>query len=482
MYPMSGPSIQSQQSPSGNTRSLRARLALVFGGASGVLFLVVAWLISALMTADAPTSARQAVFLVAGGCWLLVVVGLIVLDRLIERRVTRPAAHLAELAEAVAAGDLTAGVLPSGSGDEVDRLARAVGAMVDNLASIASTLRQVASETASMAIEITSSSQQMSTSAGEIATTASNLSSQSGIMAAGIQSLASTSSDLLAHAVSLDEGAREGVERNARLRELAAESRARLDESSLALQELTKDVELNAAAAEGLASASEEVRSFVSLVHRLSRQSKLLSLNAAMEAARAGEHGEGFAVVANEVSRLAATSTEAAEKTATVVAEILSAVEQSRASSARTVETVRDVRSATRQGSDSFGHIERAVHDMEGWIAAVERTAATANKLVGDMTARLDELAHGTESFAAAMEQVAASSEQQSSSAEETATAAARLTSSAERLAKLVANIRTGGTLGRTRTPLGMNRIPSDQSARRTRSSTSSIASRPAKV
>jgi methyl-accepting chemotaxis protein len=333
-----------------------------------------------------------------------------------------------------------------------------------------------------MAVEITSSSQQMSTSAGEIATTASNLSSQSGVMAGGIQSLAATSGDLLAHAVSLDEGAREGVERNARLRELAAESRARLDESSVALQELTKDVEVNAAAAEGLASASEEVRSFVSLVHRLARQSKLLSLNAAMEAARAGEHGEGFAVVANEVSRLAATSTEAAEKTATVVAEILSAVEQSRASSARAVETVRTVRSATRQGSDSFGHIERAVHDMESWIAAVERTATTANKLVGDMTARLDELAHGTQSFAAAMEQVAASSEQQSASAEETATAAARLTSSAERLAKLVANIRTAGTLGRTRTPLGMNRISPDQSARSTRSSTSSIVSRPATV
>ena len=462
---------------------MRAAAVVLLAVVAAVAFAGIAWSVSALaLDARADSAARGAPFVVAAACWLLVIASLIALEQYIERRVANPSARLAELAETVAAGDLTVRVFSTGTGDEVDRLALAVSAMVDNLAGIASLLRQVSRETAAMAGEITASSQQMSASAGKIAKTASDLSAQSGVMAHGIQSLATSSSDLLAYAVSLDEGAREGVERNTRLRQLANESRARLDESSGALEELAKDVELNATAAEGLGAASEEVRSFVSLVHRLARQSKLLSLNAAMEAARAGEHGEGFAVVANEVRRLAAMSSEAAERTGAVVAEILAAVEQSRVSSARTVETVRDVRSATRQGSDSFGHIEKAVHDMESWIAAVERTAGAANKLVGDMTGRLDDLAHGTESFAAAMKQVAASSEEQSASSEEIAAATTTLTATAERLSRLVANLRTAERGGRKPTPLEVERIPSDQSARSTRSSTSSIPSKPATV
>ena len=94
------------------------------------------------------------------------------------------------------------------------------------------------------------------------------------------------------------------------------------------------------------------------------------------------------------------------------------------------------------------------------------------------------QLARGTESFAAAMEQVAASSEQQSASTEQIAAAAATLTSSAERLSNLVANLRAAErqSSDRTQTPLGMDRIPEGQSVRSTRSSASSIASRPATV
>jgi methyl-accepting chemotaxis protein len=481
---MNAPGIQLQQKSSGDSRTLRARAAIIFRALALGLFLLVAWVAAvAMFEPEATAKARLAPFVVALTCWVVVVFALIALERLVERRVARPAIRLAELAETVAGGDLTVTVEPPGTGDEVDRLAKAVRSMVDNLANMAAALREAARETTSMAAEITSSSQEMSSSAGEIARTAGELSSQSGGMAGGIHSLASSAGELVKFAGSLDAGAREGVARNARLRELAEQNRARLDESSTALETLSNDVEQNAAAAEGLAAASEEVRSFVLLVHRLARQSKLLSLNAAMEASRAGEHGEGFAVVADEVRRLSALSSDAAEKTATVVAGILEAVEQSRASSARAVGTVQEVRAATRQGSASFGSIESAVHDMESWVSAVEQTATSMNTLVGVMTSRLDQLARGTESFAAAMQQVAASSQQQSGSTEEIVAAASTLAASASRLSGLLANLRTTDKRATMRilTPAHVS-LPPDQDARSTLSSTSSIPSRPATV
>jgi methyl-accepting chemotaxis protein len=197
-------------------------------------------------------------------------------------------------------------------------------------------------------------------------------------------------------------------------------------------------------AVEALGEASHEIRSFVTLVRKLARQSKLLALNAAMEAARAGEHGEGFAVVASEVRRLSAMSSDAAERTEVIVNGVLSGIDQSRESAKRAVSTAEEVRDATSLASASFAEIERAVADAEAWTTAVEQTSSSTNRLIAEMTERLDSLSAGTESFAAAMEQVAASSEEQSASTQEIAAAAGTLASAAERLARLVANLKLG--------------------------------------
>src|SRR6185312_4038719 len=249
--------------------------------------------------------------------------------------------------------------------DEIGRLSRAVAAMVGELRRLAQALGSAAQETSAMSAEITAGTEEMAASAGEIAHTASELSQQSTGMAQSIQSLSTSASELVRIAGDLRDGAHEGVERNRQLRGLSLESRSKLDESSRALELLAKDVGASASAIEGLASASLEVRTFVALVQKLARQSKLLALNAAMEAARAGEHGQGFAVVASEVRRLAAMSSEAAERTEEIVADVLAGIERSRASSDRMVSTVRTVRSATELGSRSFDEIEQAVNSTD---------------------------------------------------------------------------------------------------------------------
>jgi methyl-accepting chemotaxis protein len=373
---------------------------------------------------------------------VLILTSLSLVGKFIERRITGPAHELAIAAEAVAAGDLSKQVTQISDEDEIGRLAKAIGAMIRELRRLATALNESAAETGSMTVEITSSSEEMAASAGQIAHTASDLSQQSSVMAETIQALAASSEDLVGVAAELDAGAHEGVDRNARLRTLALENRARLDDSSRSLTALSSDVEASAAAIEQLASASEEVRTFVTLVQKLARQSKLLALNAAMEAARAGEHGHGFAVVAEEVRRLAAMSSDAAEKTERVVGEVLRGVAQSRASSGRTVETVRTVREATEQGSRSFGQIEKAVADADGWTTSIEHAATAASSLVREMRSKLDSLAAGTDTFAAAMQEVAASSEEQSASTEEIAAAAGTLSGAAERLTLLVSNLR----------------------------------------
>ena len=405
------------------------------------------WRVAAHMSeADASHTYRVArTFLFSGVVVMLslIIASLFFIGAFIERRITGPAAKLARAAEAVAAGDLSKRVDDIGGfDDEIGRLARAVAAMIEELRRLAIALNQSSSETASMTTEITASTEEMAASAGQIAHTAADLSQQASQMAATIQTLAASSDHLVGIAGALENGATEGVRRNAHLRTLALDNRSRLDESAKSLAGLSGDVEASAAAIEGLAQASEEVRTFVTLVQKLARQSKLLALNAAMEAARAGEHGHGFAVVAEEVRRLAAMSSDAAERTEQVVSGVLRGVEASRSTSARTVDTVRAVRGVTEDASRSFGEIETAVAEADGWTTTIERAATTANGLVHEMQQKLESMSAGTDSFAAAMQEVAASSEEQSASTEEIAAAAATLSGAAERLSRLVANLR----------------------------------------
>jgi methyl-accepting chemotaxis protein len=376
---------------------------------------------------------------------LIILVGILVaVHQFLARRISGPATELAVAAEAVAAGDFSVQISHASADDEIGRLGRAVSAMILELRRLAQALAGSAKETTNMSAEITAGSEEMAATAGEIANTASDLSAQATTMAETIASLAQSASALKELATTLDDGARGGVSRNETLRTLALENRAGLDASSESLTILSSDVIASSQAIESLGAASEEIRSFVTLVRKLARQSKLLALNAAMEAARAGEHGEGFAVVASEVRRLAAMSSDAAERTEEIVTGVLSAIQQSRESASRAVTTAEEVRGATARASDSFTEIEAAVVEAEAWTASVEQTSAETNTLVMEMTYRLESLAAGTESFAAAMEEVAASSQEQSASTEEIAGAAATLATAAERLSKLVANLRLG--------------------------------------
>ncbi|MFN2567766.1 MAG: methyl-accepting chemotaxis protein [Gemmatimonadaceae bacterium] len=437
--------------PRAPSSPLQRRLAIRFGGGAILTVLLVAAVAVSILdrqwaeVADERFLRAARLTLLGSAASVLVVVlaGLWVVNRFVRGRVARPAMELVRAAEAVAAGDLSVNVAHAGT-DEIGRLARALSIMIAALRRLADALAASARETAAMSVDISSGAEQMAAAAGEIARTATDLSEQSTAMAEAIQTLNVAAEQLAKLAAELDAGTREGVERNARLRTLAAENRARLDESSQALAALSGEAQASAAAAAALAAASEEVRSFVALQQKIARQSKLLALNAAMEAARAGDHGEGFAVVAAEVRRLAAASADAAERTEGVVQSLLAGIEQTRASSARTAETVRSVRGVTEAAAESFEQIERAVTDLDAWTTAVEGTARGAHELARETTRRLGTLAAGTEGFAAAMEEVAASSQQQSASTQEIAAAASALSSAAARLSEIVAGLRRG--------------------------------------
>jgi methyl-accepting chemotaxis protein len=374
---------------------------------------------------------------------LLILTSMFVI-RLVRGHITAPIASLADVSESVANGELGVSFVPISAPNEIGRLSRATSAIIISLRKLASTVRSSARDTSSLSAQISASAENMAAAAQQTSATSSALSEESKEMARTIHDIAADAAKLVEVSGSLRGRAQEGLRRERRLRSLAQENRARLDESSRALETLTYDASASAESIEALATAVDEIRAFLTLIQKISRQSKLLALNAAMEAARAGEQGEGFAVVADEVRRLAADSAEAAERTDLLARAMAERVLRSKDSAARTLSTLQSVNDATHHGRKSFLQVEQGVIDAEKWSAAIDSAVEESGRLVVDMTKRLDELALGTQGFASAVHQVAAATDEQSGNIDQIAAAASQLSSAARRVVQMAATFRLG--------------------------------------
>jgi len=386
--------------------------------------------------------ARRDVVVAAIGVAAVVMLSLLAAAAAVARRAAHPVTLLASTAERAAAGDLTVAFNESGDGEQVHRLHRALDQMIGALRRLVEAMRSASDETATMSAQITAGTEQLSASASEFARTAGELSQEASRMSHAITLSAADSDQLMRVSARLDAGARDGVTRNDSLAALARHSRSRLDDSATAVTTLAAVAQSSATSAEAVSNAVHEIGSFVTLVRRIARRAKLLSLNASMEAARAGEHGQGFGVVASELRALAGTAAEAAERTDVAVTLVLERVEQSRESSRETVVTLGVVKHAQTEAHGSFTGIEHALVESVAWLRTISEAAEESGTLLAKNNTRLAELAHGTESFASAMQQVAAGSEEQSAGAQEIAAASAALASASQTLQARVSAFR----------------------------------------
>jgi len=424
------------------------RVALVSSVPALAAILLLEWAVGVWLDAaltELPVAQAQAerdVPIAAVGLAIIFVLSMLLVGRIVARRATAPIGALGVAAERVAAGDLTIALGAVPGEEQVNRLHRALADMIAALRRLVRAMRSAADETATMSAQITAGTEELSATATEFARTAGELSQEASRMSHAIAQSAADADGLMEVVARLDAGAHDGIARNDALATLARESRTRLDDSASAIAALASVAESSASSAEGVSAAAREIGAFVVLVRRIARRAKLLSLNASMEAARAGEQGEGFGVVASEMRALAATAAEAAERTEAAVGLVLERAESSRESSRETVLTLGTVQRAQTEARGSFAGIERALDESAAWLRTIGNSATESNALLAHNTARLAELAHGIESFAAAMQQVAAGSEQQSAGAEEIAAASTALAIASQELQSRVSAFR----------------------------------------
>ena len=448
-FPIAARSSSGLLNPMFSSLQLRAlRSAFAFGT---VFFLGLALIVAQLYSLM-PAETRNAVLSVAGvktALWITVawlVAALITTTAMmlafIRRHVSGPAAELARMHEAVGRGDLSTVYKPGVSNSVADRLTQSTMNMLTQLRAVTGNMKSSAEENSLLASQIRLASESVASAAREGATTSSALSQDAVAREHVISELSAEASRLVVLSNTLREVAQDGLKRDRTLRVLAQENRERLEKTAGALETLNADALGSAEAIEELSTAVDEIRAFLMLVQKISRQSKILALNAAMEAARAGEQGHGFAVVATEVRRLAASSAEAANRTTSLVEEMLERVSRSRESTARTVATVEQVLQATQDGRRSLSKVEEGTLEGEQVSSKIQGTALESSELVASMTRKFNGLAQGTGAFARAMNHVAASNEDHSKQLNEIAQAAGSLQDASNKISQLLGGFR----------------------------------------
>jgi methyl-accepting chemotaxis protein len=428
------------------------RTSIVFGSVFLVGLAAICWQIYHLI----PREILRDLFAVDGVAFALVIASLWITVALaataaaamifVRQHVSGPAAELARTHEAIAKGDLSSIYKPSASNVAVDRLTRSTMTMLTELRSVAGKMRSSSKDNDQIAGQIALASQTAAAAARESAATSNILSQDAAARERAIRELTAEATKLVQITASMSDAAQEGLRRDKALRQLAHDNRLRLERTATSLQSLASDALESAEGIDAMSAAADEIRAFLVLVQKISRQSKLLALNAAMEAARAGEHGHGFAVVATEVRRLASSSAEAAQRTTSLVQEMLDSIKHSRESTARTVSTVEQVLESTRAGRASLARVEEGTIEGEDLSERVATAVRVSGELIGAMTQRLSSLSEGTTAFSRAIQHVAVSSEEQSRNINEISSAAAMLTETSARISQLVSTFKLGGT------------------------------------
>lgn len=360
----------------------------------------------------------------------------------LSRSITSSVFALETQAKELANGNLRLKDLEINSKDEIGSLTQAFNVMSHNLRNLITKMAKTSEQVAAASEELTASANQSAQTSVHIAENVSavgdDISRQMKDIEAARESIGVVSDDIKVVA----DKASNVATSSEKTAEAAKTGSSLMQEAVEKMQSIEKSVLSSAEVVERLGENSKQIGQIVETIAGIADQTNLLALNAAIEAARAGEHGRGFAVVSEEVRKLATASQESAEQIRARIESIQNATEEAVQSMKGGTEDVKSGATAINEVGEQFKEIMHMVDGIKNEIEGINQsvqTVSTGAVHIVEATESIDKASQATDQRTRA---ISSATETQSASNEEIAAASQSLADLATEMQTAIAKFK----------------------------------------
>ncbi len=332
------------------------------------------------------------IVLIVLGLSLSAVTGFITL-----RRLNGGLAVANQTARAIAAGDLTVTV-PVTGGDEITTLLK-------EMASMQAALRELVAAIGRETAQLNRQSGELTVTADKGATIAQRQSDATSSMAAAVEELSVSIDQVEEHAGDVRRITQQASEQSTRSAQVIQSAATEIHRIAAAVTESAEDIR-------SLETLSGRISGIVNVIREIADQTNLLALNAAIEAARAGEQGRGFAVVADEVRKLAERTAASTGEIGTMINEIQQGARTAATGMQTSVARVEDGVRLAQEAGESVGQISAATAQVTQAVDGIGFTLKEQASSARDIANRVDSVSQGTEELAENTQQTATAAQE----------------------------------------------------------------------
>lgn len=368
----------------------------------------------------------------------IIAIIIFIIAEIIAKFLSRPIVNVTEKITVLASGDLTVEDIQLDAKDEIGKLTDGINKMKHSLRKIINEVNESSNFVASSADELAHNVEENSKAAEQITIAMQGITSGVDEEHLRVKESVRAIEDMSISIEEIDRSASQINEASQETIKISSKGEQYVLKTVEQMNTIESSVQMSDNAIRSLEQQSQEIGDIIEVITGIAEQTNLLALNAAIESARAGEHGKGFAIVAEEVRKLAEQSRDSSSKIAKLIGDIQDNMDRSIKSMDQVKNEVQDGVKVVIETKEKFKEITAATNEIS---TQIEQLVSSSNKmveLIQKVKNSVMTISSISENNSASVQEIAASQEEQLAALEEITSASESLNSVTRDLQKLV--------------------------------------------